>query len=555
MYRSDYEEDSSTESIDYLGPETRGANLKLFCRDYNFLSFDFNDISECRAAFESIMRLTCIDRIDKCYAFLYEPIGIESPFNSWNDYDVIREFEREGLHFKGNDSDSLGSFGWRITKLNADYNLCESYPSQICIPRTFSDTMLGHTVRSRSKRRFPALAYYYKKNGCTIVRSSQPLVGLKQNRSFQDEKLLYEVFRTNGREDKRNLIVDARPMTSALAQVALGGGTENMDNYWGDRNRKLFLGLENIHVMRESIGKIKDLLKNGDVEEGGDLEWPEKLSRSGWTGHISGLLRSTDLLVKWIHLQGVHIVIHCSDGWDRTPQVISLVQICIDPYFRTLEGFIVLVEKDWCSFGHRFNERCGHLQKEAKFYNYTSDSNFRKIRELNQAFKHQQSTKFESPVFQQFLDCVYQLIRQYPTSFEYNERFLRRLVYHLYSCQYGTFLEDCEKERVELRLSERTRSVWDYFKARRGQFTNEYYEGGRGSEAEDGDGAEDEDEDVLYPNFTDVIYWYQLYGKKYEEMNELKQPVVPEEPKEPPNEAKLATEVVLERKLERLEIE
>jgi hypothetical protein len=33
--------------------------------------------------------------------------------------------------------------------------------------------------------------------------------------------------------------------------------------------------------------------------------------------------------------------------------------------------------------------------------------------------------------------------------FEFNERFLRRLLYHLYSCQYGTFLFNNEKERVE----------------------------------------------------------------------------------------------------------
>jgi hypothetical protein len=51
----------------------------------------------------------------------------------------------------------------------------------------------------------------------------------------------------------------------------------------------------------------------------------------------------------------------------------------------------------------------------------------------------------------QFLDCVWQVILQFPTAFEFNEELLIFIADSLYNCQYGTFLGDCELERMEFR--------------------------------------------------------------------------------------------------------
>lgn len=487
----------------------RGASIRIQFRDFNYVSFDFKNILKGNDVFDSMLRLTCIETIEKLYAFIYQPIRIELQFNGWKIYDFRKEFERQGLSLgdgEGESEENIGCQRWRITTLNETYKLCESYPGKSVVPRSISDTVLGHTVKYRSKSRFPSLSYYYKRNGCSIVRCSQPLVGIKQNRSVQDENLIQEVFRTNNGSSGKNLIVDARPLTNAMAQVALGAGTEIMDGY-GENSRKVFLNIENIHVMRDSLNKVKLLLKNSDVDGCAVRISNEALERTGWVDHVTRLLKATDLLVKHLVYEGVHLVVHCSDGWDRTSQVCSLVELCVDPYYRTTEGFIVLVEKEWVSFGHRFNERCGHLQRESKFYNNTESGNFQALRNLNQRFKHQQNMKFESPVFHQFLDCVYQLMGQHPAKFEFNERFLRRLVYHLYSCQYGTFLADTERERVEGRLGEKTRSVWDYFLSRPLEFRNDRYEG----PVSPAGGADHGD--VLGVDYSHVVWWRELFGR------------------------------------------
>ena len=78
--------------------------------------------------------------------------------------------------------------------------------------------------------------------------------------------------------------------------------------------------------------------------------------------------------------------------WDRTAQLCSLAQLVLDPYYRTLAGFQVLVEKDWIAFGHKFAERCAlHKMRD-------SSGN-----------EHAPKKDEVSPVFQQFLDCTWQV--------------------------------------------------------------------------------------------------------------------------------------------------
>ncbi|KIW96425.1 uncharacterized protein Z519_03494 [Cladophialophora bantiana CBS 173.52] len=619
------------------------SSIRLRCRDFTFYCFYFNDDRKARDVYDSVKAWTCkLSGIEKLYAFSYHPTGPEKDVGGqgWSLYDPMREWRRMGL------GDESRKTNWRISTINKDYSFSPTYPAVLAVPANISDNTLNYAGRYRSRARIPVLTYLHPINDCTITRSSQPLVGVRGNRSIQDEKLVAAIFNTTraerplsaynsppperedsgsnkdtncavvldgeapqadaeavedaiisrfrgdddapeGSDDRRpmvygaqqrNMIVDARPTINALVMQTQGMGSEDMSNY--KFATKAYLGIDNVHVMRDSLQKVIDAFRDSDLTPLGPNQ--ELLQKSNWLKHIGLILDGSGLIARQVGLQHSHVLIHCSDGWDRTSQLSSLSQICLDPYYRTMEGFMVLVEKDWLSFGHMFKHRSGFLSSEKWFQienerisrgsedtdgkeeksgpmatfenafltakgffsntknnesresinvdsdadasgNYDSESQQgrRIVSASGKKEKEKPITKVKetSPVFHQFLDATYQLLYQYPTRFEFSERFLRRLLFHLYSCQYGTFLGDNEKERKELRLSERTRSVWDYFLARKPEFLNAKYDpviddNVRGKER------------LIFPRPDEVRWWNELFGRTDDEMNAKPQPLI-----------------------------
>lgn len=511
-------------------------NIKIITKDYTIFSIDFPVVSLPQNnlgndVYESIMNLTLCNSIEQLYAFLYIPNDLELNLNdtSYHIYDLKKEFYRQGLDLE---SDNCS---WRLTTINEDYKLIPTYPNALIVPHSIPDTLLNHCSKYRSKGRFPTLSYYYKRHGNSITRSSQPMPGITKQRSIQDEKLISTIFGIS----KHNIIVDARPLTNAIAQVALGGGTELMENYnFNQSTKRLFLGIDNIHVMSETNNSLIDnFLIDSDIFSDLSLKGSGKFQN--WIKYNKLILSSVDKLSKEMIFNKANILVHCSDGWDRTTQIISLVQICIDPYFRTFQGFMVLIEKDWISFGHKFRERSNHLSAIDCFHDNTTgifntqlslnDNPFTKLRSSKSNNFEQnitdspsskpksarssqnisKSSKFASPIFQQFIDCVFQLQQQNPDKFEFNERFLRRLVYHVYSCQYGTFLFNSQMESTQFDSIQKTRSVWDHFISKKSLFINKNYN----SESD-----KTHEEDWISPDLSNVKWWTQLYGRKSEEM-------------------------------------
>ncbi|XP_044316993.1 myotubularin-related protein 4 isoform X2 [Drosophila rhopaloa] len=386
--------------------------------------------------------------------------------------DFKNEVARLGFDLKGS---------WRISTANADFKLCPSYPPKLLVPCCITDEMLHNVANFRGSRRLPAVVWRHQKSGAILARCSQPEVGWLGWRNTKDEQLLkaladacafdrgeharHSTFastktqptkgskETNGQsglsgksspsledssheeltldEIRKILIVDARSYTSAVTNRARGGGCECIEYYPCAEIE--FMNLGNIHAIRKSFHAVRQLCASSPD----DPNWFGQLEKTMWMQHLSGLLGATMTVVHTIEKNGRPVLVHCSDGWDRTPQIVATAQLCLDPYYRTVEGFRVLVEREWLNFGHKFADRSGNGPN--------SD-------EVNE----------RCPVFLQWLDLVHQIHRQYPCSFEFSISYLIKLAQHSLSCLFGTFLCNSLRERIENSVFDRTFSVWPF---------------------------------------------------------------------------------------------
>lgn len=134
-------------------------------------------------------------------------------------------------------------------------------------------------------------------------------------------------------------------------------------------------------------------------------------------------------------------MVYSEGGFDRAPLITALALVLLDPYYRTMEGLKVLIEREFVSFGHQFKTRFSNSQKEQKNI-------------LNE--------KTYIPIFFMFLDCIYQTMVQAPLAFEFNVKFLKKIAVHTLTLKFGTFLCDNEREREVFNLRNNTISLWDY---------------------------------------------------------------------------------------------
>ncbi|XP_067295881.1 myotubularin-related protein 3 isoform X2 [Pseudorasbora parva] len=464
------------------------TQLHLTCKDCKVVRCNFLSAEQCQDWLRRIsVAVRPPARLEELFAFAFLSCSTSVSAEDREMHDGIcragghqRRFKRE-LERMGFDTHSA----WRISNINSNYRVCASYPEQVIVPAVITDQELESVAAFRSWKRIPAVVYRHQSSGAVIGRCGQPEVSWWGWRNADDEHLVQAIAKAcvtdpassvaqthgsciphhakatlsqsdphmaNGNIEaepsatppQKLLIMDARSYAAAVANRAKGGGCECPEYY--PNCEVMFMGMANIHSIRKSFQCLRTLCAQGPDP----VNWLSALEATKWLQHLSLLLKASLLVVNAVDRDGRPVLVHCSDGWDRTPQIVALSKLLLDPFYRTIKGFQVLVETEWLDYGHKFGDRCGHGEN-------ADDLNER------------------CPVFLQWLDCVHQLQRQFPCSFEFNEAFLVKLVQHTYSCLFGTFLCNSLKERDEKRIQEKTCSIWTLLRPANISFHNILY--------------------------------------------------------------------------------
>uniref|UniRef100_A0A8C1NQW1 phosphatidylinositol-3,5-bisphosphate 3-phosphatase n=1 Tax=Cyprinus carpio TaxID=7962 RepID=A0A8C1NQW1_CYPCA len=457
--------------------------LHIICKDSKVVRCHFSTFKQCE---EWLKRLNGAiahpARLEELFALAYHAWCLGG---NTDDEDQHLHLCRPGDHVRHRMEVEVKRMGfdmqnaWRVSDINSNYKLCSSYPQKLLVPVWITDKELESVASFRSWKRIPVVVYRHQRNGAVIARCSQPEISWWGWRNTEDEYLVTSIAkasqldagpracRTRGDGPdssdsdfdssltgcpspdasgaaQKLLILDARSYTAAVANRAKGGGCECEEYY--PKCEVMFMGMANIHSIRNSFQSLRAVCSQ--IPDPGN--WLSALESTRWLQHLSVMLKAASLVCSAVEREGRPVLVHCSDGWDRTPQIVALAKILLDPFYRTIEGFQVLVETEWLDYGHKFADRCGHQESG-------------------------EDVSEQCPVFLQWLDCVHQLLKQFPCLFEFNEAFLVKLVQHTYSCLYGTFLCNNAKEREARNVYKRTCSVWSLLRNGNKNFQNFLY--------------------------------------------------------------------------------
>ncbi|XP_018088952.1 myotubularin-related protein 11 isoform X2 [Xenopus laevis] len=284
-----------------------------------------------------------------------------------------------------NEIDRLGASAWRVSPVNERYDTSTSLSKYIVVPCKLLDIDLKKTFAHFNQRRVPRWSWHHR-GGSDLLRSAG--------------------FETNTDPDKENM----RSIRSLLF-------ANHSQCLIVDTNEEL----PSVSDIQLSYGKLRSLCLNDPSITVSDEKWLSNLEGTRWLDHVRLCLKKSSDVSGFLSEGKRSVVLQESEDRDLNCLLASLVQLMSDPFVRTISGFQSLVQKEWLSAGHPFLQRINPFKE---------------------------TDKDESPVFQLFLDCVWQLIQQFPNAFEFTESYLLALHDSAFHPFCSSFMYNCQWERI-----------------------------------------------------------------------------------------------------------
>ncbi|XP_069076567.1 myotubularin-related protein 12 isoform X2 [Pleurodeles waltl] len=268
---------------------------------------------------------------------------------------------------------------YKVASTNECYEICENLPQYFVVPVALPD---GCIVEFKGKG-IPLWCWSCP-NGCALMKMS-PLPKEQDEGILQQQKEFL---------DGIEKIIHRPPYEVTIYE-------------------DLSVNLPSLPEIQAAYNRFKQLfyIDNRTEYWDSDVKWFSALESCNWLEVIRQCLKKAIEVSQYLEVENTNVVLKENTS-DLCCVISSLVQVMMDPYCRTKLGFQSLIQKEWVIGGHCFLDRCNHLR---------------------------QNDKDEVPVFLLFLDCVWQLVQQYPIAFEFTETYLTVLSDSVYIPIFSTF--------------------------------------------------------------------------------------------------------------------
>ena len=167
---------------------------------------------------------------------------------------------------------------------------------------------------------------------------------MKGRRSFEDEQLVKHYFQ--GSNHLINCVIDLRTKASALSSQL----TQSEGEFYG--NCKVYhSNILSSSEIQELLNGFKTALRVKDISTSAYLQ-----AASLYKRQIQSFLRPAIFAARVVGIEGASVLLHCEDGRDITIIVSCLAKLLLDPFYRTLHGFSILMQEECIDMGFTFTQ-------------------------------------------------------------------------------------------------------------------------------------------------------------------------------------------------------
>ncbi|KAK5873954.1 hypothetical protein PBY51_018948 [Eleginops maclovinus] len=369
------------------------TELILYCKDLRIIRFCFGEAGPegAKKVCLAIAHYSHPADLQLLFGFEYQGRRYHESKGERVNGSAPREGLRTPIFDRPSDLDReikrTGASEWRVCSINEGFAISQSLPEYIVVPVSLADQDLKQYSIFFTDQRIPLWCWNHP-NGSALVRMA--II----NDPPQQRRIDQKVF---------TAITKSHPQRSEVIR-------SDLDKC-----------LPNIQDIQSAFFKVRQICVIDHFEES-DERWLSSIENSRWLEYVRAFLKHSAEIVYQLDGKNCSVILQEEEDRDLNCVVSSLVQLMLDPHYRSIVGFQSLVQKEWVMAGHRFLDRCNHLKK---------------------------NDKEESPLFLLFLDCVSQMMNQYPAAFEFTESYLTVLSDSMWIPLFSTFLFNSSKQQAK----------------------------------------------------------------------------------------------------------